>query len=133
MRKFYESLLDQQQTKVGALREAQRYMRRVTMRDTIEYVVGVRGRPQLDAALVPYLDLIIAETRLAARDYAAALNEFQDLGTRAGLDADVKRRIEGGAWRATVGLHSGGHADYDRPLYDDPYYWAPFIIVGDWK
>jgi CHAT domain-containing protein len=133
MRKFYESLLDQQQTKVDALREAQRYMRRVTMRDAIAYVEGVRRRPELDAALAPYLDLIIAETRLAARDYAAALKEFQDLGTRPGLDAGVKRRIEGGAWRATVGLGSGVGADYDRPLYNDPYYWAPFIIVGDWK
>jgi CHAT domain-containing protein len=133
MRNFYESLLDQEKTKVDALREAQRYMRRFTMGDTITYVEGVRRHPELDAALALYLDLIIAETHLAARDYAVALNEFQDLGARAGQDADVKRRVEGGVWRATVGLESGARADYEHPLYDNPYYWAPFIIVGDWK
>ena len=133
MRKFYESLLDEEKTKVDALREAQRYLRRVTMGDAIKYVEGVRRRPGPDVGAAPYLDLIIAETRLAARDYAAASKEFQDLGVRAGVDAEVKRRVEEGVWRASVGLESGASADYDRPLYDDPYYWAPFIIVGDWK
>jgi CHAT domain-containing protein len=133
MRKFYESLLDEGTTKADALRESQKYLRRVTMGDAIEYVEGVRRRLRADDVALTYLDLIIAEARLAANDFAAASQGFQDLEARAGLDAEVKARVEDGLWRATVGLNSRAAADYGRRLYDDPYYWAPFIIVGDWR
>lgn len=133
MRKFYEFLLDGERNKVDALREAQRYLRRVTMAEAIEYVETIRQRPEHDARAASYFDLTIAEIRLAARDYAAALKDFQTLKARSGLEAEVRKRAGVGFAKASFGLKSDTTADYNRSLYDRPYFWAPFIIVGDWK
>jgi CHAT domain-containing protein len=133
MRKFYECLLDSERNKVDALRESQRYLRRVTMASAIEYVENIRPRSEHDARADSYFDLTIAEIRLAARDYAAALKEFQSLKSRPHLEAEVRKRAGVGMAKARYGLKSYTTVDYNRPLYDRPYFWAPFIIVGDWK
>lgn len=133
MRKFYESLLDGERSKVDALRESQRYLRRMTMADAIEYVEQISRRSEHDARAASYFDLTIAEIRLAARDYAAALKDFQNLKARPDLEAEVKKRAGVGLARASYGLKSNTTADYERRLYDRPYFWAPFILVGDWR
>lgn len=133
MRKFYEFLLDGERNKVDALRDAQRYLRRVTMAEAIEYVEKIRKRPEHDGRAAAYFDLTIAEIRLAARDYAAALEDFQALKGRADLDAEVRKGTGIGLEKARFGVKSDTTADYNRRIYDRPYFWAPFIIVGDWK
>lgn len=133
MRKFYESLLDEETDKVDAMRESQKYLRRMTMDKAISYVEEIRGRPEHDARTTSYLDLTIAEIRLAARDHAAALKDFQDLEAQPGLEIEIRERAGAGVGQSSFGLMSDVRADYNRPLYDRPYFWAPFIIVGDWK
>jgi CHAT domain-containing protein len=133
MRKFYESLLEGETNKVDALRESQKYLRRMTMEEAIKYVQKTRERPKHDARTASYLDLTIAEIRLAARDYAAALKDFQDLEAQPELEVEVKERAGVGVGQASFGLKSSLRVDYDRPLYDHPFFWAPFILVGDWK
>ena len=133
MRKFYEFLLEDERNKVDALRESQRYLRRVTMAEAIEYIEQIRQRPEHDNRAASYFDLTIAEIRLAARDYAAAVKDFQILKARPGLEAEVMNRTRVGLAQANFGLKSDTKANYNRRLYDRPYFWAPFIIVGDWK
>ena len=133
MMKFYEFLLDGERNKVDALRESQRYLRRITMAQAIEYIEQIRERPEHDTRAAAYFHLTVAEIRLAARDYAAAVKDFQILKERPGLEGEVMNRTRVGLAQANFGLKSDTKANYSRPLYDRPYFWAPFIIVGDWK
>lgn len=133
MRKFYESLLEEETYKVDALRESQRYLRRLTMDQAVKYVESIRERPEHDTRAKAYFDLTMAEIRLAARDYVAALKGFQDLEARPEVEEEVRDRAGVGVGQASYGLDSNVTADYNRPLYDRPFFWAPFIVVGDWK
>jgi CHAT domain-containing protein len=103
------------------------------MEQAIKYIEKVRERPQHDSRAISYFELTIAEIRLAARDYAAALKDFRDLEARSEAEEEVRSKASLGVAQATFGLDSNVTADYTRPLYDRPFFWAPFIVVGDWK
>lgn len=133
MRKFYQSLLEGETDKVDALRESQKYLRRMTMSEAIKYVQQIRDRPEHDARATSYLDLTIAEIRLAARDYRAAVKDFQGLEAQPELENEIRERAGIGVGQSSFGSMSDVAVDYNRPLYNRPYFWAPFVIVGDWK
>ncbi|MEU1391908.1 MULTISPECIES: CHAT domain-containing protein [unclassified Nonomuraea] len=134
MQHFYRELLSGTD-KAEALRRAQRRLRDMTAAEVVglcERAASAAGEDGLDARLL--LEESIADVRFRARDYAGAQAAYERLLPRVPQDGPWPLRLEMGEtrsrWAATA---AGEPADYERKIYEDPYHWAPFILVGDWR
>jgi CHAT domain-containing protein len=133
MGKFYEELLKPDTTKVKALQRAQLYLKGVTIQEAIAYIDKMRSREDYDLQSAINLDMTRAEMLLVAHDFAAAHSAFQTILNYPNLDAQSNQQARSGVEKAKFLSGSNIAADYNRHPYDDIYYWAPFILVGDWK
>jgi CHAT domain-containing protein len=112
MEKFYQEV----QTGVGfaeALKRAQLYLRDLTRKEALDVLVRFLADEILDSVAPPgerRSDLPVAEAVLQRADAY-----LKGLATKAGSD-DVGRSL--------------GEGDEER-IFADPYYWAPFTLVGD--
>jgi CHAT domain-containing protein len=122
MRGFYTAL-KAGQGKAAALREAQLSLREMTVIDAIGYCTEIRQDG--DSGL---LDRDIADLRFIAKDFAAALEGYQRLAAH-GADPELASAIT----RCRRALRAGPTPDYDLRPYADPYFWAPFVLMGDWR
>jgi CHAT domain-containing protein len=74
-----------------------------------------------------------ARLRMAAADFVAAAAAYRDV-----LALPHAHAMPAVLEAARVGLLqsellSGDAApDYTRRVFDDPYHWAPFVLIGDW-
>ncbi|MEV3993933.1 CHAT domain-containing protein [Streptomyces sp. NPDC049837] len=128
MRGFYQARLSGM-NEAAALRQAQLDVRRVTAADVVEYCAQIRSE-QRDMA--PTLDLDIATARFWARDYRAAAEAFAAVTREQLPGSPVWVRARGGAVQARrAAAHAAGaEVDYDRPMFDHPYFWAPYLVIG---
>jgi CHAT domain-containing protein len=133
IREFYRQLLHPGTTKVEALQQAQLHLKTLPVTRALQDVERMRRRHDLDIQAMAYLDLTRAEMLLAARDYVAAQQAYQELLALAELEPPMRRQARAGVEKARTGVQSGVPMHYGRCLYDDPYYWAPFVLVGDWQ
>lgn len=128
MRGFYQARLSGM-NEAAALRRAQLDVRRVTAADVVEYCSGIRAEQQ---AVAPGLDLDIATARFWARDYRAAADAFAAVTREQPVGSPVWTRARGGAVQARrAAAHTvRAEVDYNRPMFDHPYFWAPFLVIG---
>jgi CHAT domain-containing protein len=133
MREFYQQLLRSGATKVEALQRAQLHLQELPIAGALRYIESLRNRHDLDAPTRVYLHLTKAKMLLKARDYPAAQAAFQEVLRLEELDHQSRRQARAGIENARAGAQAGVAMNYDGCLYDDPYHWAPFILVGDWK
>lgn len=133
MRAFYEELITGDATKVEALQRAQLRVKDSTAEDVLKYAQAARARLGHNPQAGPAIELAIAETQLAARDFAAAEVTYHGLLDRPGLPELHDRRARAGVQKARFGSSAGVAPDYQRRLYHDLFYWAPFVLVGDWQ
>lgn len=133
MAKFYEELIQLEATKVEALQSAQLYLKNLSIDGALQYIEKMRSRDEGDSQLSLNLDITKAEMLLVARDYAAAQSAFQALLNLPSLDSKSRHQARAGVEKARLFTRADITPDYDRHPYDDLYYWAPFILVGDWK
>lgn len=137
MERFYRALTDGSSL-AGALRLAQRYIRSLTAaaaaQGLTEAMTAADGDPSARLALLVALARVQAAARdlaAAADSYAAAIAVAQALPSReddrftASLDRTA-RLLRFKARRASP-------ADYERRPFAHPYYWAPFMLYGDWR
>ncbi|MFH8419337.1 CHAT domain-containing protein [Streptomyces collinus] len=133
---FYRGLLDGL-PKPEALAAAQRAVREATTAEVVGYCEQVRAAAP-DPVGARRLDREIADLLVRAGDYRAAawvLGRAQEtLGPgdpEAVALARLAARCEARAQRAG-GQPRPSAAPEVRP-YTDPYHWAPFVLIGDWR
>jgi CHAT domain-containing protein len=140
MSRFYQKLKTGL-NKVEALQQAQLELQKITAQEVIDCCVKAKNRwnkslSDIDAQEAQLLlDIDIARVRLQAFDYEGAKVSVEQL--LKGLKPDNKGYSELRQIVATCnsGLRSRTRKpmDYDRRIYDKLFYWAPFILVGDWR
>jgi CHAT domain-containing protein len=134
MLKFYQALRAGA-SKAEAIQNAQIELMGMTAKDVIAYCQTAKQRlsgPEA-ASAQRLLDRDIADVQFAARDFDAALDGYTRL--RAGLEPGDKEyhSLTVAIIRCQRALQNPQSIDYETCLYDHPYYWAPFVLVGDWK
>jgi CHAT domain-containing protein len=120
-----------------ALQEAQRRIRGMTRAEVI--AACAKARTDLDEAEASdavtafTLEWDIANLRFQARDFAAAEVAYDEL--RAGFppDSPQVQALTASMVRARRAARQPSLMNYDGRPYDHPYYWAPFVLVGDWR
>lgn len=145
MQRFYQRLLGGA-SKADALRDAQRQVRAMTVTEVIAYCS--EARQHLAGPDAPggrwLLGRDIAEARFRARDFAAALRDYSQLAEELSADPAASTLLPGGANAAIAdlgiaqarcrrALRRQVPADYEVQPFAQPYYWAPFVLVGDWR
>ncbi|MGI5499234.1 CHAT domain-containing protein [Lentzea sp. CA-135723] len=128
MSAFYRALA-RGVNKVTALTEAQHRVRTMTITDAITYCRQA-VRP-VDDPFTFARD--IADLRFQARDFTTAEAEYAALADQAPPDDPRHRGLVAAIARTRRARRVGGEADYDLRPYADPYHWAPFVLIGDWR
>jgi CHAT domain-containing protein len=134
MVKFYEALKGGA-TKAEALQKAQVELMRMTAKEVIAYCEAAKQRlsePEV-ARGQRLLNWDIADAQFAARDFTAALEGYTRLRSEAQLDEAAYRALSVAITRCQLALRNPQPTDYEICLYEHPYHWAPFVLVGDWK
>jgi len=116
----------------GALGRAQVWLRRVTITDVRDYGTQAKARLSTDPAARVAIDLEIARLVLAGGDPAGAAAEYRQIAQTPGLAPEQRRACELGRLRAAV-VDRAGRRERPEPLFADPYHWAAFVLIGDWR
>lgn len=147
MQHFYLQLQNpdegQPVSKCEALQSAQLYVKNLTAQQVVNYCnqrLAKLHRPE-DEELRLSLLLELARAQITAADLAAAIEGYRNVQNRLDtLDSKWARRIiiqvrdtldllEFSAMESSSNLA----VNYEIKPFELPYYWAPFILVGDWK
>ena len=142
MERFYESLRRPsgggaaRRTKAEALQEAQRYVKDLTALEVFEYCdrrlasAGPEGAEafQLDRADAQSL---AGDLEPAVATYEAVQRRLSSVATEhaAALRERIVRTLT--SWQSSEPIAAS--VDYGMKPFDHLYYWAPFVLVGDWK
>ncbi|MEU9702393.1 CHAT domain-containing protein [Streptomyces sp. NPDC047981] len=119
-------------TPVGAaLSAARSEVRGMTFQDAVERCERLRDLPA-NRTIATRLGRDLAQLKLRAGDTTAAMSE---------IDALLPRIARGSAEhhalidlkRQTRFQHGRLRADFTRPAFASPFFWAPFTLVGDWR
>ena len=136
MESFYEKTIKQKMSEAEALQKAQIELMRLTAQDVIDYYGEAKNRLKGSDAPAAHrlLERTIADTRFyTARDFEQALKEYDQLRSGLAPDSDEYRELTKILSRCRMALRSPEPADYGIHIYAHPYFWAPFVLVGDWK
>lgn len=112
-------------SKAAALRAAQLQLRELTVWDAIMYCEKIRPKDKVGARLI---DRDIADLRYVARDFEGAVENYSALAAD-GDDPQLAAAIT----RCQRALRAKPEIDYGVQPYADPYFWAPVVLIGDWR
>lgn len=130
----------QRVTKARALQAAQQYVKNLTARQVDDYCA--RRLRQLEQAsddeperrLAFALGRVYAQT--VAGDMQQARQQYQQMRTHL-AQADTTNALHSLQSRNLSLTEPEGlpehELDYNRRPFEHPYYWAPFVLVGDWQ
>ncbi|MEV4109900.1 CHAT domain-containing protein [Nonomuraea sp. NPDC049695] len=130
LRDFYAALAGGT-SKAEALRQAQALLAERTLADVVAHARESRGRLGDDPAATAVL--VREEARMLARsgDGEAARRLLADTLLTPGLsapDLELLRVAQKQIMLAGRAADAGARSQ----VFADPYYWAPFVLVGDW-
>jgi CHAT domain-containing protein len=142
MERFYECLRElssegaAQMTKAEALQEAQRYVKNLTAQQVFDYYDERLSSAQSEGATALRLDR--ADAQALAGDLGPAVAAYRDahrmLSSTTSEHAEV---LQGRIDKTLPALQREAEAapriDYGIKPFDHLFYWAPFVLVGDWK
>jgi CHAT domain-containing protein len=132
---YFYTALSAGTPRAQAMRTAQVRLRGTSRADVVRYC-GQALAAIGDDQIVQRRALLrsLADTQFAAGDFAAALEGYQLLNTDDPDEAPDRRLLTALA-RTRAALRSADPMpiDYSHHAYTHPYYWAPFVLVGDWR
>jgi CHAT domain-containing protein len=136
MRCFYQNLLNGM-SKAQALTVAQRAVREATTAEVIAYCEQVQ-QATTDPIVARALDRERADLHAGAGDYASAARVLrQALQSLDPSDPEAVALARLAARCEARVRHANGQpksvADPRMCPYTDPYHWAPFVLIGDWR
>ncbi|MFD7609488.1 CHAT domain-containing protein [Streptomyces sp. NPDC059828] len=128
-RQFYERLASGEPA-IDALRSAQERLRVTTAGDVLAYLASVQAMATGSHAAAR---LLVAEARirLMAGDFTGAAAACEAALRTPTEQPAVRRSAQGIRQRALL-HHGQASPDFDRMVYAHPYYWAAFVLIGDW-
>lgn len=142
MERFYECLREPsgrgevQFTKAEALREAQYYVKGLTAQQVLDYYDGQLASVEPERAHAVRLDR--AEAQVLAGDFEPAVAVYDDVrrelvGATGEHAQTLRERVNSrlASWRSRTEATSS--IDYEIKPFDHLFYWAPFVLIGDWK
>ena len=142
MERFYECLRGlstegvAQATKAEALQAAQRYVKDLTAQSVFEiYDERLERANRQDASA---LELDRAHAQALAGDFEPAIAAYEDIRGRLPVNTGeqaktLQDRVDRAlaSWRSQA--ESTPRIDYEIKPFSHLFYWAPFVLVGDWK
>lgn len=135
MRTFYSAYKDGA-TKVDALQLAQLELKKTTARGAIDYcesAIKPLGASGIDGTVRNNLMRDIGDLHFQARNYPMAREIYKELQGRLTPTDKQYYWFAAAITRCNRAEAHGTKIDYGKEVYNHPYYWAPFILVGDWK
>ncbi|QES04175.1 CHAT domain-containing protein [Streptomyces venezuelae] len=115
----------------AALSAARSDLRTMSFRDAVARCERLRNLPA-NRPIAARLGHDLAQLRLRAGDSAGALAEIEKLLPGAG-HGTAEHQALAALRRQARFQHGRLRADYARPAFDAPFFWAPFTLVGDWR
>jgi CHAT domain-containing protein len=129
MSQFYQKLKEGL-NKAEALQQAQLEVRRMTVKKVIDYCEAAKHLIN-NPATQQLLDVNIADMQFNAKDFKSALHSYNQILKNMNIDTEdyiiIKKKI------TQCKLARNYHVDYTTLVYDSLYYWAPFVLIGDWR
>ena len=136
MRRFYDEYMQGVSAAIS-LQRAQHAVRNLTLRRILEHCLTLYETDAKDATsgVATTIDLDIADIRFLAHDFQTAEAEYTRLARELPAeDPDYLTAVQGAArCRAARRSSVTRPIDYTRKPYLSPFYWAPFVLVGDWR
>lgn len=147
VQRFYQNLRPASRAgttlnKAEALQEAQQFVKGITAWQIVDYVRQQLAAPwqSQDAALQARLQIDMANAQVLTGDLQAAIKSYQDIETQGhGLSPELSAQLSGQVAEALSLLQfrseemNSPEINYEEQPFAHPYYWAPFILVGDWR
>lgn len=131
MQSFYSALVSGP-SKVQAVRIAQLAVKSATVRDVIDFCE--RMLEDVESSAVRDLDQDIARLTYAAGDFERAALMFDRAAMRYELDSRARRALLRSGAICRNRRRSGPQVpNYSLLVFADPFHWAPFVLVGDWR
>ncbi|WP_161628188.1 CHAT domain-containing protein [Microbispora catharanthi] len=110
--------------KAVALQRAQNTLRSITGDEVIRRCEQAPGSYAED----------IADVRFRCGDFTAARDAYSRLLDAADPDGDRAARFLAAETRSRWAASAADRSpDYKRRIYSNPYHWAAFVLVGDWR
>lgn len=142
MERFYKCLRGlssegaAQMTKAEALREAQWYVKGLTAQQVFEYFDERLASAESDG--VAALRLARADAQALAGDLEPAIAAYRNVRrTLSTVTSEQAEILQGRIDRTLLTLQREAETvpsiNYEIRPFDHLFYWAPFILVGDWK
>lgn len=142
MERFYECLRElssegtAQMTKAEALQEAQRYVKNLTAQRVFDYYD--ERLASAESEVMTALQLDRADAQALAGDLGPAVAAYSDVRRMLSSTTSEQAEILQGRIDKTLpALQREAEAapsiDYGIKPFDHLFYWAPFVLVGDWK
>jgi CHAT domain-containing protein len=139
MQTFYEEWLPRHETpltKAEASQRAQLALLQMTAEDVLKRLEHFRAQVQGEDVEIrrAILDWDKAKIQASAGDFMKAVQQAEDVLTQMRKLNQDTRQLEKdlGRWELASAFPSS-MPDYSRCIYAKPYYWAPFVLVGDWN
>lgn len=127
MAKFYQKLLAGE-AKADALQNAQRELRLMTTEEVISTYYSNAQKRFDDPVGSRVLQMDMANLYFNVQAFEPARSLYQDLHATAPPGPE-RVRLENLMFQCEI-----AEAGPARPCpYDHPYFWAPFVLVGDWR
>lgn len=142
MERFYKCLRGlssegaAQMTKAEALQEAQRYVKNLTAQRVFDYYDERLASAESDGATALRLDR--ADAQALAGDLGSAVAAYTGVRrTLSNTTSEQAEILQGRIDKTLPALQREAEAspsiDYEIKPFDHLFYWAPFVLVGDWK
>lgn len=136
MQTFYAALKQPGTSKVDALQTAQLALKEMSIHEAIEYTQNaIVGLQYSDEEAIHALREDVADLHYKAGNYAQAVREYENLLGELDPEVDTEkyRALDRAVTRCMMQESNAGPPDYGRNVFSHPFYWAPFILVGDWQ
>jgi CHAT domain-containing protein len=127
-------------TKAEALKTAQLYVKNMTAKMVVDYcdkrLLELSGSEDQD--LIMLLQLDRANAQVVAGDLKKAITTYREVDSKLGrpdsereskLAPQVKKTLK----LMEIMAEDAQHIDYEKKPFEHIYYWAAFILVGDWR
>ncbi|MDZ8226732.1 CHAT domain-containing protein [Nostoc sp. ChiVER01] len=129
MSRFYQKLKEGL-NKTEALQQAQLEVQRITVQEVIDYCEAAKHQIN-NPVTQQLLDVNIADMRFNAKDFKLALHSYNQILKNMDIDTKDYRIIKKKLTQCKLARNY--QVDYTTLVYDSIYYWAPFLLVGDWR
>jgi CHAT domain-containing protein len=128
MSRFYQKLIAGV-SKVDALQQAQMELRTITTEEAISYYTTTQQRFS-DAIDQRQLQWDIADLYYNVHDFSIAKEYYQSLFQAAAPNSTEIEKIKNLVLRCEI---RQGSIPTKKYPYAHPYFWAPFVLIGDWR